>query len=384
MNKPPLTIGPFELSTPVVLAPMAGVTNPPFRLLCAEQGAGLLVSEMVSARGLVEGNQRSRDMVGFHADEARRSVQLHAVEPDVAAAAVALLVGDHGVHHVDLNFGCPVPKVTRKGGGAAIPVRRRLFADIVTAAVSAGERAGGVPVTVKMRMGTDDSHHTYLAAGRVAASAGAAAISLHARTAADLYGPPARWSAIASLVETVAAVAPDVPVLGNGDIWIAPDAVAMMEATGCAGVVIGRGCLGRPWMFRDLEAVFSGTPAAPPPDLVETLALLRRHGELLVEWFGESNGVRDLRKHVKWYVHGFPVGSELRRRLGLIDTLDDLVALTDELVERHGPIEMDTNGLLAKRGHTRGPQRVVLPSGWYDRTDDPTPPVGADLAISGG
>ena len=240
-----LRIGPIELDAPVVLAPMAGITNTAFRRLCREYGAGLYVSEMITSRALVERNATTMRLITHHESETPRSIQLYGVDPATVAEAVRILVAEDRADHIDLNFGCPVPKVTRKGGGAALPWKRELFRDIVTGAVRA---AGDVPLTIKMRKGIDADHLTYLEAGRIAEDAGVAAVALHARTAAEFYSGQADWSAIAKLKETVTSV----PVLGNGDIWSAEDAVRMMAETGCDGVVVGRGCLGRPWLFGDL------------------------------------------------------------------------------------------------------------------------------------
>ena len=236
---------------PVVLAPMAGITNTAFRRLCREYGAGLYVSEMITSRALVERTPETMRLITHHESETPRRIQLYGVDPKTVAEAVTMLVAEDRADHIDLNFGCPVPKVTRKGGGAALPWKRGLFRDIVEGAVRA---AGDVPLTVKMRKGIDADHLTYLEAGRIAEGAGVAAIALHARTAAEFYSGKADWSAIAKLKETVTSV----PVLGNGDIWSADDALRMVAETGCDGVVVGRGCLGRPWLFGDLAAAFRG------------------------------------------------------------------------------------------------------------------------------
>ena len=242
-----LRIGPIALDAPVVLAPMAGITNTAFRRLCREYGAGLYVSEMITSRALVERNATTMRLITHHESETPRSIQLYGVDPATVEGAVRVLVEEDRADHIDLNFGCPVPKVTRKGGGAALPWKLELFRDIVTRAARA---AGDIPLTVKMRKGIDSDHLTYLDAGRIAEDAGVAAVALHARTAAEFYSGEADWSAIAKLKEVVTSV----PVLGNGDIWSADDAVRMMAETGCDGVVVGRGCLGRPWLFGDLAA----------------------------------------------------------------------------------------------------------------------------------
>ena len=369
-----LKIGPIEVDPPVVLAPMAGVTNVAFRALCRRYGAGLYVSEMVSARALVEGNPKTALMTAFGADETPRSVQLYGVDPRTVAEAVRRLVGDAGADHVDLNFGCPAAKVTRRGGGAALPVRHALFRSIVAAAVRA---AGTVPVTVKLRIGVDDHHHTALVAGPIAADEGAAAVALHARTATQLYAGQADWSAIAALKNAVTSV----PVLGNGDIWEADDALAMVAATGCDGVVVGRGCLGRPWLFRDLADRFAGRPVAPPPRLGQVADVMREHLALLTELMGEARAARDFRKHTGWYLTGYPVGGERRRALSQIGSLAALDALLADL-DRDAPLPDEARR--AKRGHTQGPRPVSVPEGWFDDVDDPTPPAGADVLVSGG
>jgi nifR3 family TIM-barrel protein len=369
-----LEIGPLSVDPPVVLAPMAGVTTAAFRRLCRGFGAGLYVSEMITARALVEGSPRTLRMLAPGADEPVRSVQLYGVDPDVVAAAVRRLVDDWGVDHVDLNFGCPAPKVTRKGGGAALPVHHVLFRRIVAAAVPA---AGAVPVTVKLRIGIDDEHRTFVAAGRAAAESGAAAVTLHARTAHQLYSGQADWSAIAELKAAVGSI----PVLGNGDIWDASDAVAMMAATGCDGVVIGRGCLGRPWLFAELAAAFAGQPALPPPRLGAVAATMRRHARLLAEQDGEDNAVRDFRKHSGWYLTGYPVGGAARRALGLIDSLATLDRLLGDL---DGDLALPEGVPALPRGHSSGPRTVALPARWLETADDPRSPAGADAFVSGG
>jgi nifR3 family TIM-barrel protein len=370
---PALRIGPLALATPVVLAPMAGVTTSGFRRLCAGFGGGLFVSEMVTARALVEGNHRTLRMVSFGPEEPVHSVQLYGVDPAVVAAAVERLV-DRGVHHIDLNFGCPAPKVTRKGGGAALPAHPRLLAAVIGGAVRA---AGAVPVTVKMRIGVSDGVRTSVAAGRIAEAEGAAAVALHARTAEQLYSGRADWSAIAELKDAVRSV----PVLGNGDIWEAGDAVAMLATTGCDGVVVGRGCLGRPWLFADLAAALEGRPAAPPPRLGTVAATLARHARLLAEDHGEALAARELRKHVGWYLTGYPVGGDARRALARIEDLAELDRLLDDL---DPDLALPPGGARLPRGHTNGPRPVALPHGWLEDPDDPRPPAGADSFASGG
>jgi nifR3 family TIM-barrel protein len=372
-----LTVGPIPVDPPVVLAPMAGVTNTAFRRLCRSYGGALYVSEMVTARALVENNAKTRRMVARAEGEPVHSVQLYGVDPMVMGRAVRILVDDVGVDHVDLNFGCPVPKVTRLGGGAALPLHHNLFAEIVRCAVAA---AGGVPVTVKLRVGISDEHVTFARAARTAADAGVAAVSLHARTAEQLYSGVADWSRIAELVALLAGTG--VPVLGNGDIWEARDALAMIEQTACDGVVVGRGCLGRPWLFRDLDRAMRGLPVDDPPLLGAVVDAMRTHVRLLVEQYAdEAHGVRDFRKHVGWYLTGYGVGGEVRRTMALTSSLAELDALFDGL---DPSLALPDAARRAKRGHTQGPRPVALPCGWVESAEDMAVPEGGELLVSGG
>lgn len=372
-----LRIGPLELAAPVVLAPMAGVTDHAFRALCRSFAPGLLyVSEMITARALVEGNAKTAAMLPPPDEPSPRSVQLYGTAPDTVGEAVRRLVDGWGVDHVDLNFGCPVPKVTRRGGGAALPVRRRLFADIVGAAARAAGR-DDVPVTVKFRLGVDDDLLTFLDAGRAAEAEGAAAVALHARTAAQRYSGAARWHAIGELKEAVTTI----PVLGNGDVWRANDAVAMVAATGCDGVVVGRGCLGRPWLFAELVAAFAGQPPPAPLSVGEVLEVVAHHADLLVGSVGEVRAMRALRRHSAWYLQGYPVGHATRLALRQLATRADLDA-TLAGIDPH--LAQIPGATALPRGRTDGPHPVVLPEGWLDLVDDPTPPVGAEITSSGG
>jgi nifR3 family TIM-barrel protein len=356
-----LSIGPIDVASPVVLAPMAGITNTAYRRLCREYGAGLYVSEMITSRALVERTPESMRLIQHHESETPRSIQLYGVEPNTVAEAVTMLVAEDRADHIDLNFGCPVPKVTRKGGGSALPWKIGLFREIVEGAV---EAAGDIPVTVKMRKGIDDDHLTYLEAGRAAQGAGVASIALHARTAADFYSGTADWSAIATLKQTIT----DVPVLGNGDIWSAADALRMVDETGCDGVVVGRGCLGRPWLFGDLAAAFRGEDLKAEPTLGEVGRAFRRHAELMVEfWSGdEGRACRDMRKHVAWYFKGYPVGGEVRAALALADSLqqiDDLLATMDPDEQYPG------EAAEGPRGRAGSPKRPALPDRWLESRD---------------
>ena len=378
----------FEGDRPlVVLAPMAGITNRAYRQLCREAsrelypdgGAALYVSEMITSRALVERDPETMSMITFADGESPRSIQLYGVDPDVIGAAVRLIVDEDRADHIDLNMGCPVPKVTRKGGGSALPWKSDRFRAIIAAAVHNAD--GRVPVSVKMRKGIDDEHLTYLDAGRAAAAEGAAWVALHGRTALQLYSGTADWSAIRTLTQALSPV----PVLGNGDIWTGGDAVRMQEETGCAGVVIGRACLGRPWLFGQIAAAFDGAPRPPDPDCAGVKNLMVRHCELLIAMHGgdEGKGCREMRKHMAWYLKGFAVGSETRLRLGLIDTVQEMQALLDTIDGSQAFPEEIASG---PRGRTSGAKRVSLPDGWLDSRllDDDVDLSLAELDVSGG
>ena len=390
---PPLHIGRHVIESPVVLAPMAGITNRAFRRICREFGSegldagglsgasSLYVNEMVTSRALVERNELTMRLISHGPEERPRSVQLYSVDPVTAGQAARILVSEDRADHIDLNFGCPVPKVTRKGGGSAIPWKTELFRSIVASVVREADPYA-VPVTVKMRVGIDDAHVTYLEAGRIAEGEGAAAVALHARTAAQAYSGQADWSAIARLREAVTSV----PVLGNGDIWSAEDALRMVAETGCDGVVVGRGCLGRPWLFTDLAAAFAGSDVRVRPDLRTVTDTLRRHAAYLVDFYeDEVKGCRDIRKHLAWYLKGFPAGSSVRNQLALVDSLQAL----DDLI---GTMDLDApwpgEAAEGQRGRAGSPRVVHLPEGWLDSqelTDVQRALVAqAELDVSGG
>ncbi len=354
----PLRIGPLTLDVPVVLAPMAGITNTAFRRLCQEYGAGLYVSEMITSRALVERTPESMRLISHHESEKTRSIQLYGVDPKTVRDAITMLVAEDRADHIDLNFGCPVAKVTRRGGGAALPWKLDLFREIVENAVDA---AGPLPLTVKMRKGIDSDHLTYIEAAKAAQGAGVASIALHARTAAEFYSGTADWSAIAKLKETIT----DTPILGNGDIWSAADALRMVDETGCDGVVVGRGCLGRPWLFGDLAAAFSGQSEKLEPNLGFVADAFRRHAELLTEFFegDEEHAVRDMRKHVAWYFKGYPVGGETRAALAMSSSLQELDDHLGTLDPEQPYPGADAEG---QRGRAGSPKQPTLPYGWLD------------------
>ena len=357
LSRDRLRIGPLELDVPVVLAPMAGITNTAFRRLCREYGAGLYVSEMITSRALVERTPASLRLIKHHESETPRSIQLYGVDPKTVSEAVRFLADQDLADHIDLNFGCPVPKVTRKGGGSALPWKSDLFRAIVEGAVRA---AGDIPLTIKMRKGIDADHLTYLDAARAAEGAGVAAIALHGRTANEFYSGQADWGAIATLKDTITGV----PILGNGDIWSADDAVRMMQQTDCDGVVVGRGCLGRPWLFGELAAAFGAESHPVDATLGFVADAFRRHAELLVEFFeDEDRGCRDVRKHVAWYFKGYPVGGDIRTGLATASSLaeiDELLGQLDHMAPYPGA---DAEG---QRGRSGRPKRPALPDKWLE------------------
>lgn len=382
----PLQYGKHRIEVPVVLAPMAGITNTAFRRLCREHGGGLFISEMITSRALVERTPESMRLIQHHPSEEIRSIQLYGVDPKTISDAVKMLVAEDRADHIDLNFGCPVPKVTRKGGGAALPWKQELFSAIVHAAVRA---AGDVPVSVKMRKGIDDDHLTYLDAGKAARDAGVVAVALHARTAEEYYSGRADWSAITRLRQAL----PDTQVLGNGDIWSATDAVEMMKQTGVDGVVVGRGCLGRPWLFGDLERAMVAYLAGEElvdgfaaPNLGFVADAFYRHAELLTEFFSdEGRACRDIRKHVAWYFKGYPVGGEFRAALALANSLAEIAEIL-ETIDRSLPYPGDDAE--GPRGRLGGAKSCSLPENWLDSRDLSDTHRSqlqlAELSVSGG
>ena len=371
-------IGPIAPSAPVVLAPMAGVTNAPFRTMCRSFAPGLVyVNEMVMATAVVHRNPKTERMMTFASDETPRSLQIYGSDPLMVGEAARRLCSEGMVDHIDMNFGCPAAKVTRRGGGAAVPAKPNLLRLIVRAAVKAAEPYG-IPVTIKFRKGLYDTLLTHVHTGRIAAEEGVSAIALHARTAEQHYAGTADWNAIGELKAAV----PEIPVLGNGDIWEASDAVAMMRATGCDGVVVGRGCLGRPWLFRDLVDALQGREVRPSPLLGEVCDVMGRHARLLGEHLGENLAMRDFRKHTSWYFTGYPVGPEVRRRFSQVETL---AQLDDMIAELDRTVSIVPGGERIRRGHTNGPIRVALPAGYLDHLDDTAvPDDDAAMAVSGG
>lgn len=381
LSLPPLKLGKHTIETPVVLAPMAGITNKAFRRLCREYGGGVYVTEMVTARALVERNTESMRIISHDDDEDFRSIQIYGVDPKTVRAAVRMVVEEERADHIDLNFGCPVPKVTRKGGGSALPWKTDLFTSIIEAATSEAAK-GEVPLTIKMRKGINDDHLTYLESGRIARDHGVAAVTLHGRTASQYYAGKADWDSIARLREAL----PDMPVLGNGDIFSAEDAIEMVRHTGVDGIVVGRGCQGRPWLFGDLQAAFEGRAERFRPGVRKVADTVYRHGELLTEFFeDEGKGMRDIRKHIAWYFKGYPVGGDIRAQLAQVPSLERLRELLDQL-----DLDLGYPGAAAEgtRGRAGTPKRTHLPDGWLssrEMTEEHKIMIkAAELDISGG
>lgn len=353
-------LGPITVPVPVMLSPMAGVTNWPFRLLCREYGPdGLYVGEMVTARALVARNPKAFRLCRFAPQEKVRSLQLYGVDPQIMEQATRMVVDAGWADHIDMNFGCPVPKVTRHGGGSALPWKTDLFAELVHRVVAVCSPAG-IPVTAKIRVGIDHQHETFMEAAHIAQEEGCAAVTLHARTTAEYYGGHADWDRIAELVQAV-----DIPVFGNGDIWTAEDALDMFAQTGCAGVAIGRGCQGRPWLFADIAAALAGSPERQEPTLGQVGAIVARHARLLVELYDgdERMAVHDMRKHVAWYLKGFAVGGQVRRDFMACESLEDMDRCIADL-DQDMPYPQAVAG--KPRGRVRYAKKVRLPYGWLD------------------
>ena len=386
----PVSVGDISLWPPVMLAPMAGVTDVPFRSLCkdfAERGlegrpkspktiCGLFVNQMITARAFVNKNEKTMNLAKFGENEHPRSIQLYGTDSEYIGEAVRQLVSEESVDHIDLNFGCPVPKVTRHGGGGALPYKRQLFRDILRSAISSAD--GHVPVTVKFRMGIDDTHLTFLDAGKIAEEEGASGITLHARTVEQLYSGHAKWEAIAHLKEHVQSI----PVFGNGDIWEPFDAVRMLRETNADGVVIGRGCLGRPWLFQQLSEIFNGFEPSEIPTLGEVSKVMQQHAERVVDWNETQDALRTFRKHASWYLTGFPVGSEARRAIHQITSLVELKEVLDDF-DPSAALPLEAYRL--PRSHKGGPKKATLPMGWLDDpfADSKLSPEAEQL-VSGG
>ena len=314
-----LTIGNVELEAPVILAPMAGVTDLPFRLLCKEQGAGLLCMEMVSAKAIYYHNKNTEALMEIRPQECPVSLQLFGSDADIMAE-MAKQIEERPFAILDINMGCPVPKVVNNGEGSALMKNPKLVEEIV----SKVSRAISKPVTVKIRSGFDDAHLNAVEIAKIAESAGAAAVAVHGRTREQYYAGKADWSCIRAVKEAV-----KIPVIGNGDIVDAKTAGAMFEQTGCDGVMIGRGAQGNPWIFREVVSYLETGEIPVRPSMEEVRKTVERHAALQLEIKGEYTGVREMRKHLAWYTTGYPHSAKFRQMVNCMETMDDLLKSLD-------------------------------------------------------
>ncbi|HHZ18964.1 MAG TPA: tRNA dihydrouridine synthase DusB [Firmicutes bacterium] len=305
---------------PVVLAPMAGVTDLPFRILAKEMGCGLVCGEMVSDKALVYGNSRTVEMLRIAPEERPVSIQLFGSDPETIAKAARILA-EYKPEIIDINMGCPVPKVVKNGEGSALMRDPERAAAIVAAVVE----SVSCPVTVKMRKGWDEEKIMAPELARRVVAAGAAAVTVHGRTREQFYAGRADWSVIRAVKETV-----DVPVIGNGDIFTPEDAVRMLEETGCDGVMIGRGAQGNPWIFREVAHYLQTGEKLSPPSVAERFAVIRRHFRAVLEYAGEDRGIREMRKHIGWYFKGLPDAARMRDRVNQLTEAETILSLLDE------------------------------------------------------
>jgi tRNA-dihydrouridine synthase B len=319
-------IGNITLASPFLLAPLAGITDSPFRRICKEQGAALVYSEMVSAKGLYYGDKNTGKLLEFYPEERPIAYQLFGSEPDIMAWAVEKL-SDRSNCMIDVNMGCPVPKVVKNGEGAALMKDPGHASEIVSAMVRAEKQAAAKlnrppkPVTVKCRLGWDQDRINLLEFASRMEEAGAAALAVHARTREQMYSGKADWSAIAEVKNVLS-----IPVIGSGDVFTAEDANRMLRETGCDFVMIARGTLGNPWIFRDALCLYEGKPLLPlSPD--EKREVILRHIEMQVAQSGERLAVLEMRKHVGWYLKGTPGAAELRRKANSAVKVEDLISV---------------------------------------------------------
>lgn len=306
-----MKIGNIELKNPFVLAPLAGITDKSMRSLCVKQGASLVYTEMVSGKGLWYGDDKTRHLLDLSEDDNPAAFQLFGSEPEIMEFAVKELASRENVL-VDLNIGCPVPKIVKNGEGSALLKKPELLYDIVSTMV----KAAGKPVTGKIRMGFKLDENTAVETAKVLEAAGAAAVTVHGRTREQYYEGKADWNVIAEVKKAV-----NIPVIGNGDVNTGADAVAMMDQTGCDGVMIARGALGNPWIFRDAVALWQGNPLPPPPTNAEKVQMLLTHLDMVVADKGDRIAVREMRKHVGWYVKGMRGASYIKREINQIDDI---------------------------------------------------------------
>ena len=315
-----LKIGNVELANPYILAPMAGVTDLPFRLLCKEQGAGLLCMEMVSAKAIQYNNKNTKALLEIHPQEQPVSLQLFGSDPDIISE-IAKRIEELPFSILDINMGCPVPKIVKNGEGSALMNQPKLVYEIVSKTVRAIQK----PVTVKIRKGFDDTSINAVEIAKIIEDAGGAAVAVHGRTREQYYAGRADWNIIRQVKEAVS-----IPVIGNGDVVSGESALSMMRETGCDGVMIGRGAQGNPWIFSELRAYEETGMICERPTMEELKSMMLRHARLQMEYKGEYLGIREMRKHVSWYTTGLPNSAKLRGEINAIESYEEL----EELLEK--------------------------------------------------